>query len=131
MYIKAGGGCNDFAETDVWVQLGSIRTRFMNAVSNATDLVPSANSSANNYVAQMTQFEHGLLKFIDQLGLPTTQVFVGVNERLSVFGHLETTIAKINIEQKQRSIYLSKFLAAVAAGLFDAALSGGGLPAMT
>lgn len=95
----------------------------MNAVSNATDLVPSANSSANNYVAQMTQFEHGLLKFIDQLGLPTTQVFVGVNERLSVFGHLEATIAKINIEQKQRSIYLSKFLAAVAAGLFDAALS--------
>jgi hypothetical protein len=90
----------------------------MNAVSKATNLVQSAN-----YVAQMTQFEHGLLKFIDQLGLPTTQVFVGVSERLGVFSHLEGAIEKISIAQKQRSTYLSKFLAAVAAGLFDAALN--------
>lgn len=90
----------------------------MNDQSDLTNLVPSSN-----YSSQITQFEDGLLRFIDQYGLPTTQVLVQVSERLKVFSNVEGVVDKIDAEQKQRSIYISKFIAASAAGLFDAALN--------
>jgi len=90
----------------------------MNDQSDVTNLVPSSN-----YSSQITQFEDGLLSFIDQYGLPTNQVLVQVSERLKVFSNVEGVVDKIDAEQKQRSIYISKFIAASAAGLFDAALN--------
>jgi hypothetical protein len=83
-----------------------------------TDLVPSAN-----YSSQIKQFEDGLLVFIEQYGLPTSQVMVQVSERLRVFSNVEGVMERIDLEQRQRSIYISKFIAAAAAGLFDAALN--------
>jgi hypothetical protein len=90
----------------------------MNDQSDVTNLVPSSN-----YSSQITQFEDGLLSFISQYGLPTTQVLVQVSERLKVFSNVEGVVDKIDAEQKLRSIYISKFIAASAAGLFDAALN--------
>jgi hypothetical protein len=83
-----------------------------------TDLVPSSN-----YSSQIKQFEDGLLVFIEQYGLPTSQVMVQVSERLRVFSNVEGVMERIDLEQRQRSIYISKFIAAAAAGLFDAALN--------
>lgn len=83
-----------------------------------TDVVPSAN-----YSSQITQFENGLLSFIELYGLPTSQVLVQVSERLRVFNNVESVVERIDLEQRQRSIYISKFIAAAAAGLFDAALN--------
>jgi len=83
-----------------------------------TDIVPGAN-----YSSQIKQFEKGLLSFIEQYGLPTGQVLVQVNERLRVFTNVEGVVERIELEQRQRSIYISKFIAAVAAGLFDAAIN--------
>jgi hypothetical protein len=83
-----------------------------------TDLVPSSN-----YSSQIKQFEDGLLVFIENYGLPTSQVLVQVSERLRVFSNVEGVIERIDLEQRQRSIYISKFIAAAAAGLFDAALN--------
>jgi hypothetical protein len=90
----------------------------MNDQHSSTDLVPSAN-----YSSQIKQFEDGLLVFIEQYGLPTSQVLVQVSERLRVFSNVESVMERIDLDQRQRSIYISKFIAAAAAGLFDAALN--------
>ena len=72
---------------------------------------------------QLQNFERQLLSFLDERGLPTTSIFVSVNERMTAFKNIEDVIAKLSDEQRQRSIYISKFVAAVASGLFDAALN--------
>ena len=77
----------------------------------------------SDYSAQISQFENGLLEFIAQYGLPTEQVLVSVNERLKVFGNVNGVVERVEEDQRQRSIYISKFIAAAAAGLFDAALN--------
>lgn len=78
---------------------------------------------SSNYSAQIKQFEDNLLEFMNQYGLPTDSVLVMVNERLKVFKNIEDVVEKIEDSQKKRSFYISKFLAASAAGLFDAALN--------
>jgi len=90
----------------------------MNDQHNISDSVPSTN-----YSSQIIKFEEGLLKFIEQYGLPTNQVLVKVSERLKVFSNVEGVMERIDIDQRQRSIYISKFIAAAASGLFDAALN--------
>jgi hypothetical protein len=83
-----------------------------------TDLVPSST-----YSSQIEQFEDKILVFINQYDLPTSQVMVQVSERLRVFSNVEGVMERIDLEQRKRSIYISKFIAAAAAGLFDAALN--------
>jgi len=90
----------------------------MNDQPKTTDLAPSVN-----YSSQIKQFEDGLLSFIEQYGLPTEQVVVQINERFRVFSNVEGAIERIDFEQRQRSIYISKFIRTAASGLFDAALS--------
>jgi hypothetical protein len=90
----------------------------MSDQSDVTNIVPTSS-----YASQITQFEDGLLEFIAQHGLPINQVLVPVSERLKIFRNVEEVVEKIDAEQKQRSIYISKFIAASAAGLFDAALN--------
>ena len=63
------------------------------------------------------------MTFIAQHGLPTQNVLVPVPERVKVFGNVEDVFALLDTEHKQKSIYVSKFIAAAASGLFDAALN--------
>lgn len=90
----------------------------MNDQFKSTNLVPNAN-----YSSQIKQFEDELLYFIEKYDLPTSQVLVRVSERLRVFSNVDGVVERIELEQRQRSIYISKFIAAAAAGLFDAALN--------
>ena len=55
--------------------------------------------------------------------MPTANIFVPVKERETVFRNVPTVIESIPPEIRSRSIYISKFLSAVAGGLFDAALN--------
>lgn len=61
--------------------------------------------------------------FIGQHGLPTVNVLVPVAERLKVFGNVEDVLELLSDEHKRQSVYISKFIAAAASGLFDAALN--------
>jgi len=76
-----------------------------------------------SYDVQLRDFEGGLVSFLEQHNLPSTGIFVGVPERLNVFKNLEGVIVQIDQREKQQSLYLSKFIAGVASGLFDAALN--------
>lgn len=72
---------------------------------------------------QLTLFEAHILGFLGKHDLPTEGIFVSISERMNVFNNAEGVLAKINAQEKSNSIYLSKFLAAAASGLFDAALN--------
>lgn len=85
--------------------------------------VLSLATQQSSYMTQLQNFETNLLEFIAQQNLPTQSVFVGVDERMTVFKNITKVLEKISPEQRPRSIYISKFIAAVAAGLFDAGLN--------
>lgn len=77
----------------------------------------------SSYDIQLREFEHGLLTFLQSHNLPSTGIFVDTSERFAVFQNINNVLARVSNEHKQRSIYISKFVAAVASGLFDAALN--------
>lgn len=77
----------------------------------------------NNYPAQITEFEKGLVSFLENHNLPSENIFVNVDERLKVFSNVDHVIKQVDSKLTQKSIYLSKFIAASASGLFDASLN--------
>ena len=76
-----------------------------------------------SYDIELRDFEEGLLNFIDRHDLPTENVLVSIEERMDVFNNLENAISRLNSNKKKQSIYISKYIAATAQGLFDAALN--------
>jgi hypothetical protein len=84
---------------------------------------PGSLVPRQSYDIQLRDFEVGLLGFLQARNLPTAGIFVPVEERGMVLANIEPVLAKISEEHKLRSIYISKFVAAVASGLFDAALN--------
>ncbi|SEU10016.1 hypothetical protein [Stigmatella erecta] len=93
--------------------------------SNRTDIVPAASTqlATPSYRQDLQIFERSLLAFIEQHGLPTQNVLVPVSERVKVFGNIEGVLDQLGLQHKQQSVYISKFIAATASGLFDAALN--------
>ncbi len=75
------------------------------------------------YETSLVSFQQNLLGFLAQHNLPTEGIFVDIPERVNVFKNTGSVLAKIPDSEKNNSIYLSKFLAAAATGLFDAALN--------
>lgn len=81
------------------------------------------NQQANNGLIQLNEFETGLKQVLTLHNLPTEGVFVDIPERVNVFKNLDTVLNQINQDEKQQSLYLSKFIASTASGLFDASLN--------
>ncbi len=80
-------------------------------------------SVRKSYDAQLRDFEEGVLDFLAQYGLPTQSILVPVNERVRVFQNFDAVMSLLSDDKKQKSLYISKFIAAIASGLFDAALN--------
>ncbi|MFC1965799.1 hypothetical protein ACFLWI_02475 [Chloroflexota bacterium] len=72
---------------------------------------------------EIQQFEEKLLAILSSYNLPIEGIFIPISERVNVFRNLDTVITKIDFPQRSRSVYVSKFAAAVTSGLFDAALN--------
>jgi hypothetical protein len=72
---------------------------------------------------QLAGFESGLLSALAQLGLPTQGILVDFEQRHRAFRNFPDAVSLIDDAHRPRAMYLSKFLAAVGAGLFDAALN--------
>jgi hypothetical protein len=73
--------------------------------------------------ADLQRFEELLLTQLADAGLPTEDVLVNVAERGRMLGNVEGALAGLVNEDRARSYYVSKMIAAVAGGLFDAALN--------
>ena len=74
-------------------------------------------------LAHLEEFETSLLTALDAVGLPSEGVLVDIEERFRVFENYPNILKLLTARQLGQSMYLSKLLAAVGAGLFDAALN--------
>lgn len=77
----------------------------------------------NELAQTVDTFSHGMVKYLDALGLPSERVLVPVCERGVVLQNLPTVVGNIADGLRKDSLYISKFVAACGAGLFDAALN--------
>ncbi len=80
-------------------------------------------TSQGQVTTGVDQFTNGLTTYLGELGLPTQQVLVPIAERTRVINNLPEVITLVDANHRNTSIYLSKFIAACGAGLFDAALN--------
>lgn len=68
-------------------------------------------------------FNQPLANLLTHIGLPTENILSPIEERRKVIFALESTIEILPLEERLKSIYLSKFTVAVSVGLFDGALT--------
>jgi hypothetical protein len=68
-------------------------------------------------------FSEGLTTYLEEYGLPSQSLLVPVPERRKVFNNLPSIVGDLSAEYRSEALYISKFAAACAAGLFDAALN--------
>lgn len=71
----------------------------------------------------LAQFETGVHGMLEWLGLPTQQLFVPVLERIQMISNVEGALTELDLDIRSQSMYVSKMVAAVSVGLFDAALN--------
>lgn len=95
----------------------------MTTTAENSSLTTPPAAGAPSYKSELQSFENGLMTFIAQHGLPTQNVLVPVEERVRVFHNVESVLDLLVHDYKQKSTYVSKFIAAAASGLFDAALN--------
>lgn len=74
-------------------------------------------------IAELQPFEQHIVSFIKDRGLPASNVLVEISERSCVFNNIDHVIQGLDRERLAESAYISKFIAAAASGLFDAALN--------
>jgi hypothetical protein len=74
-------------------------------------------------IVELQTFENKLLEFLADRSLPTERVLVSVEERGRVFRNIDSVMHRLDESRLLDSTYISKFLAAAASGLFDAALN--------
>ncbi len=73
--------------------------------------------------ATVSHLDAGLGRYLSELGLPTESVLVAPVERMRVLNNLPDVANDLPADQRARAYYISKFVAACGAGLFDAALN--------
>ena len=77
----------------------------------------------NEVNTSLESYESNLLSYVGAFGLPTENILVPIEERKRVIKNLNDVITQLTPEDTSNAVYLSKFLAAAASGLFDAALN--------
>lgn len=77
----------------------------------------------NNVISIVDGLSDALGSYLSELGLPTENVLVDLPERRKIINNLPDVVNSIEASKRQNSLYLSKFIAACGAGLFDAALN--------
>lgn len=80
-------------------------------------------ANSRELATELTAYDTKMLGVFDYLGLPADNILVKVDERRKVFKNIEDVLELLPTDTLGNSIYISKFLSAVSAGLFDAALN--------
>ncbi|MDX2393614.1 hypothetical protein NJL88_26855 [Streptomyces sp. DK15] len=71
----------------------------------------------------LRNFQELILARLNELGLPTEDVLVTLNQRHALLQSTEHALAALDDEQRARSAYIAKMIMAGSVGLFDAALN--------
>jgi hypothetical protein len=69
------------------------------------------------------KFSEGFQGYLRALGLPVSGVLVDTDQRRRVLQNVPSLVEMLAAEQRGEALYVSKFIAACGAGLFDAALN--------
>lgn len=69
------------------------------------------------------RFSEGVTQYLDSLGLPSEGVLVAPDERVRVFQNFPALVDLFEAKHRSDAMYMSKFIVACGAGLFDAALN--------
>lgn len=80
-------------------------------------------ASSGELATELTAYDQKMLGVFQYLGLPIDNILVNVDERRKVFKNIEDVLEILPSETLTSSTYISKFLSAVSAGLFDSALN--------
>jgi len=73
--------------------------------------------------AAIDRFADDFQSYLVNLGLPAMNVLAAVDERSKIIRNLPELVATLSDDQREGAMYMSKFIAACGAGLFDAALN--------
>ena len=73
--------------------------------------------------SNLDELTDGINGYLEYLGLPVTSVIVEPDQRRQAINNLPFVVSELDADQKRAATYLSKFVAACAMGLFDAALN--------
>ncbi len=86
---------------------------------------PAPRSLARSPQAKtgLIAFSRRFHEYLVECDLPTEGIFQSVAQRDVVLANLPGVLDRLIEAQRRDSLYISKFLAAVAVGLFDAALN--------
>lgn len=87
-----------------------------------TEIVPTSGARVAVH-GDLQRFERMLLDQLAAAGLPVDGVLVDLDEREQALITLEGALRRLPVEDRGSSYYVSKMIAAAAAGLFDAALN--------
>ncbi len=88
-----------------------------------SEIVRRSDDSVVPIDTGLQQFEDVLTLAMKQFGLPSEGVLITFAQRGRVLRNFADAIDALDDERRARSMYLSKFMVAVGAGLFDAALN--------
>lgn len=86
-------------------------------------VVATAATVGGDVSTALSAFESALLSKADLMNLPSQGVLVALSQRLQVLNNMDGAMAALPAEKRKQAMYLSKFMMAVSAGLFDAALN--------
>lgn len=87
------------------------------------DIVPLSGSNQADVYSPMEQYELAILNKVGNIGLPTSNVLVKIENRITVLNNVKNAIEPLASENRKSAVYMSKFMLAISAGLFDAALN--------
>ncbi|MFC7483143.1 hypothetical protein ACFQX7_28370 [Luedemannella flava] len=92
------------------------------------EIVPAGRTGTDvvapgSVMTDLQRFESVVRAQLAEVGLPSGAVFVDVNERATMLTAVPNVLANLDGPTLGRSFYISKMIAAVAVGLFDAALN--------
>ncbi|MBI5395342.1 MAG: hypothetical protein HZA91_08615 [Verrucomicrobia bacterium] len=87
------------------------------------DNLPVAQQASLPINTTVDSYDKGLVSYLSSLGLPTDKVLVPVQERGKVLLNLPDVVRQLPVTGIVDAHYVSKFVAACGAGLFDAALN--------
>jgi hypothetical protein len=83
----------------------------------------NTNIQLSQYDKQLAEHQEKFLELLNSAGLPSIGIFVPIQERVVVFSNARSLLDRMDDEARSNAVYVSKFFAAVSAGLFDAALN--------
>ena len=76
-----------------------------------------------NYSDALVFVDRALTEYFEHSGLPSEGICVSTDQRVAVARNFAPVLALLNDEARAKAVYVSKFVAAVTVGLFDAAVN--------